>query len=209
MTDKQGVSPDVRIAELAGQHAVLQSEVKGSIQNMASTLASVQAEVRTVVERVTDVAALRAANEQDRAAMARIESTLTDLGAKIERRLERMDRENEDRWLRHEAENENTARDMRNRLDNAEVTLRTRLDIAEHKISRAVGWTSGLGVTAMLLIGGFIWAINFRFEDVRDDTRKIDPMLDKIHALELYLARGGSRPTHPYQPPTPEKNDER
>lgn len=209
VTDKQqGVSFDsaalaIRQERQEADHRILQSEVKGSIQNMSSTLDAVQVEVRKVVERVTDVQALRAASEQDRAGMNRIESALRDLDKKLDTRFERMERENEDRWLRHEAENENQIRELQTQIDTTDRAV----DQVERKISRAVGWVSGISVTAALLVGGALWGVNFRFEDVRDDLKKIDQHTDKIHAVELYLARGGQTPARPYAPPQ-EKTDE-
>lgn len=208
MADKQGISFDaatqaVKIADLQGQQNLLQAEVKGSMLNMANTMASVQAEVRTVLERVSDVSSLRVSAEQDRAQMGRIETLVAKLGDKIDTRFERMERENEDRWLRHEAENENAIRELQSQID----TTDRNVDGVERKISRAVGWVSGVSCAAALLVGGALWAVNFRFEDLRDRTNKIDVHNEKLHAIELYLARGGSQPVRPYNPPK-EKDSE-
>lgn len=202
VTDKQGISFDaaaqaVKMAHMQGAHDLLAASVQSSMMNVNNTMASVQSEVRAVLEKVTDVSSLRLAGEQDRATMGRIEKTLTALGDKIDTRFERMERENEDRWLRHEAENENSFRELQTQIDHTDRAV----DHVERKISRAVGWVSGISVCAALLVGGALWAVNFRFEDVRDDTKKIDPQNEKIHAIELYLARGGQTPSRAYVPP--------
>lgn len=208
VTDKQGVSFDaanqaVRMERIEGDHRLLQSQVKGAFDNMTGSMQSVQAEVRNISNKVGDFSDLRIAHEQDRGTMARIEKSIAELGNKVDIRLERMERENEDRWTRHEADNENADRDLQDQIDE----LSKRHHDTDRRISRAVGWVSGLSVTAALLIGGFVWAINFRFVDAKEDINRIemksnafDALKDKVQQLELYLARGGQRPPEPYDP---------
>lgn len=206
VTDKQGISLDaahmaVRIERVEGDARLLQQQVKNSYDNTTSAVQSLQMDVRGVLKTVGDLSDLRIAQEQDRNTMSRIEKAVADLGTKIDTRFERMERENEDRWIRHEADNENAERDLQQQID----AQGAQINDINQKISRALGWIGGIGAAAALLIGGFLWAVNFRFEDVKDDIRKIDPMKDKIQQLELYLARGGPRPAEPYVPAQPDK----
>lgn len=187
VTDKQGVSFDqaslaVRIAQMDGAHQLLQSEVKQSMTHLASSLDSVQVEVRRAVDKVGDISSLQNAREQDRETMSRIERMVTALSEKVDTRLDRFEVENESRWERHEADNED-----------AEREVQTKLTDLDRKMVRALGWVGGFSGMAALLLGVVVYTVNLRFDNISNDARKIDPLVEKIHTIELYLARDGQR----------------
>lgn len=173
----------VRLEQIDGNYRVLHAEVHGSIKHMLSAMDSVQIEVRRAAEKMSDVSALQQRSEQDREALERIERQVVSLGQKVETQLDRMNTDNEERWARHEAENEDAERDVQNKLTDM-----------DRKMVRALGWVGGFSATAALLLGVVVYTINLRFDNASRDASKVDPLIEKVHQIELYLARDGRPP---------------
>ena len=90
----------------------------------------------------------------------------------------------------------------------------------EPVLSRSIGvhlpegrFGSALGALAGVIIGGFLWNINYRFNEAKEDLSERTvassynrSLFDKVNAelvdIKLYLARGGRIPVEPYVPPT-------
>lgn len=198
VTDKQGVNFDtaalaLRVEQMSGDQRILQAELTHTFKHLASSLDSLQIDTRRISDKVGEVGSLRVSRDQDQATMTRIELAVASLGDKVEARLTALQRDNEDRWLRHEAESEDASRET---ATNQRATEKA-VESIERRMSRAVGWVSGIASVSMLILGGFLWTIDFRFASLTRDMKDLPTLSARLHSIELYLARKGADITPP------------
>ena len=225
MTDQHGGLLDaaqhaVRMERLEGQQALLAQRVSQGMDNVASTLASVQVEVRGLATRIGEVGALQHSHDTSRAAIDEMKRSILDLNSRLEdwfsdfeqrsqQRWDKFERQR-DEWRReHEADNENDKRELEKEIRSVRET-----------VIRFIGYGSAIGALAGVISAGFLWSINYRFNEGREDineTRTITSRnansIEQLKAdtidLKLYLSRGGRIPAEPYVPPAQRNNDER
>lgn len=218
VTDKPGGILDaaeqaLRLEKLSSQHDLLAQRVAHGMENVAHTMSSVQVEVRGLTHKIGDLAGLQYSHDTNKGAIDEVKKSLGDLNTRLEewfddfdqrsqRRWEQYEK-NRDQWRReHEAENENTKRDLEKEIRSVRET-----------VIRFIGFGSALGALAGVIIGGFLWNINYRFNEVKEDLSERTvassynrSLFDKVNAelvdIKLYLARGGRIPVEPYVPPT-------
>lgn len=183
------------IERLSSQHQLLAAQVKNSVDNFSHTLQSVQAEMRSVSEKISDLTGLQHAHDANRESLARMENSVQALSGQWKEWTDDFEESNERRWERHEQENKDT-RDT------------------------VLKWTYGaIGLSLCLgaLGGMFTWNLQKEFNDVtdanataalrieklRDDKNAKDEELqERLHEIELYLTRGGEYRREPYVKPT-------
>lgn len=216
MTDKPGGILDaaqqaIRMERLEGQQALLAQRVASGVENVASTLASVQSELRHVAARMGEVASLQKSHDSNKEAIDKMERSVGVLNARLEEWFDDFDNRNNEWRREHEAHNEDTKRDLEKEIRSVRET-----------VIRGIGWGSGVAVLAGLVAAGFIWNLNYRFNDVTGDSLKdttrieataqrnrqlIDEQTEELDDIKLYLARGGKIPEEPYIPQSQRKGN--
>lgn len=132
----------------------------------------------------------------------RLEATMRELSGRLERWFDDYERQRDEWRDRHEADNEEAQREMEKEIRSVRETL-----------IRSVGIGSGLGLLGGVIISGFLWTLNYRFAEQREDIDRtetngtynrslIDAQTVEINDIKLYLARGGRIPDEPYVPRT-------
>lgn len=225
MTDKfegllDSAQQAVRMERLEGQQALLTQRVSSGMENVASTLASVQVEVRGLSAKLGELGALQHSHDTSRSAIDEMKKSITDLNSRLkdwfddfeqrsQRRWDKFEHQR-DEWRRaHEAENEDDKRELEKEIRSVRET-----------VIRGLGFGTALGTLASVIVGGFLWNVNYRFnegreaiQDVRSTTSRnaasIQQLKDDTIDLKLYLSRGGRTPVEPYVPPAQRNNDER
>lgn len=218
VTDQHGGLLDlahqaVQIANLEKEQSVLAERVSQRLDANKSALENVQHELRSLGSRIEGFGRLQSSHESNKESIENMRESLGDLNRRLEDwfndhdlRQERKWREfeqNRDEWrAHHEAENEDDIREANKRIDNV-----------REKIIWAIGYVAGAGLLSGLVLGGFVYFLNYRFQETKDevagakqtmadDRRRLDDLADKhgdkLHEIELYLARGGRVPEQPY-----------
>lgn len=209
----------VRMERLEGQQALLTQRVSSGMENVANSLASVQTEVRGFSHKLGELGALQHSHDTSRAAIDEMKKSVTDLNSRLEdwftdfeqrsqQRWDKFERQR-DEWRReHEAENESDKRDLEKEIRNVRET-----------VIRGIGFGSALAALAGVIIGGFLWNINYRFNEGREDlievrahaaknASAIQMLKDETLDVKLYLSRGGRIPVDPYVPQPQRRTDE-
>ena len=217
VTDTKGTVPlDVahqalEIAEVRKNHELLQQRVSHGMDNVTSTMAGVNNTVSRLVDRVEGLVKFQSAHETNREAISELRATIAGMESNLKSWLEDVVDANNAKWQnyehnrdmwrqQHEAENEDAIRGVLGEVR----TLR------ENWI-RTVGWGGGAGVLVSVVVGGFLFWMNQKFEDsavqsranltsIEQNRTRIETEKDKRHEMEIYLARGGRVPEQPYQP---------
>ena len=153
--------------------AVELSALRERVSHMSATL-------DRVADRVGDVVAIRELASQDRNTMARIENSISALTSSVQVQVDALRKEQDERWATHAATH----------------------GAVDKKINFAVGWVSGVGVLGALLVGMVVWVTDYRFSQVNAEAAAIPTLRDKVHAVELHLARdrGQQYPTNGEKP---------
>ncbi len=213
MADKTSHSLDaaVRMERLEGQQNLLAQQVKASLDAMTSALNTVQLETRAVTNKLGDIVSIQHSQDSNKTAIDDMRRSLGDLNTRLEEWLDDFDQrsqrrweqyeKNRDQWRReHEADNEDTKRELENEIRNV-----------RERMIQFVGFSSAIGALAGVIVGGFLWNINYRFSEQDKDVvriestssinrRLIDAVNSELIDIKLYLARGGRIPAEPYVP---------
>lgn len=147
--------------------AVELAALRERVGHMTSTLDQVGRQIDRVVERVGDVASMRELAAQDRTTMSRIEASIANVTAQLGDQMSALRDEQRRRWDDH-------------------IGTHRALD---RKMNFAIGWVSGVGVLGALLVGVVVWVADYRFTQVSAESAAVAPLRDKIHQIELHLAR--------------------
>lgn len=227
VTDKQGGLLDaaqqaVRMERIEGEQRLLASQVKQSVDVLTSTLHALQSDTRNVVAKISELAGLQNAHDSNKVAIDEMKKSVGALNERLEEWFDDFDKRNQRRWEQyesnrdqwrreHEANNEDTKRDLEKEIRSVRET-----------VIRALGWGAGAGALVTVVIGGFIWTLNYRFADVSTDVTRVEQassrnrqLIDEMgrdHGKELadiklYLARGGRIPDEPYVPQSQRNNN--
>jgi hypothetical protein len=124
-----------------------------------------------------------------------MEKLFSDHATVQDRKWEIYSADRDSRWREHEADNENTSRDIRGEIkDIREVEVRR----IREKLIRWTGWGAGVGALVMLIGTGFLYHLNYRFNenDFKTDRLQIESRQhgEALQEIKLYLARGGRIP---------------
>lgn len=220
VTDKQGGLLDaaaqaVRLERIEGDMRLLTQRVSSAMENVTNALGSVQVEVRGCHAKVSELTGLQGAHDSNKVAIDKVEKSVSDLGMRLESWFDEFERKQEQQWRdytanrdqwrhEHEADNENTTRELEKEIRSVRET-----------VIRFVGFGSAIGALAGVIVAGFLWNINYRFTDNKEDTDRVEQvalrnrqLLDamgvehgkELADIKLYLARGGRIPEEPYVP---------
>lgn len=227
VTDKAGGLLDaaqqaVRMERIEGEQRLLTAQVKQSVDVLTSTLHALQSDTRNVVSKISELAGLQNAHDSNKVAIEDMKKSVGALNERLEEWFDDFDQRNQRRWEQyesnrdqwrreHEASNEDTKRDLEKEIRSVRET-----------VIRALGWGAGAGALVAVVIGGFIWTLNYRFADVAGDVVRVEAasvrnrqLIDEmtrdygkeLSDIKLYLARGGRIPEEPYAPQSQRNNN--
>ena len=228
MTDNKGTVPfaaaqqALDIAEVQKNHELLQQRVSHGMENVTNTMAGFNQTVSKLVDRVDGLLKFQQSHEANREAIAELRLTINGMENNLKSWLEDVVETNNQKWAsyehnrdlwrqQHEAENEDAIRDALSRLDAVRERLTGEIRTVRENWIRTVGWGTGAGVLVSIVVAGFLFWLNEKFEYARDVAQQnmiavegnraaVEREKDKRHEMELYLARGGRVPEQPYQP---------
>lgn len=227
VTDKAGGLLDaaqqaIRLERIEGDMRLLTQRVSHGMENVSATLAAVQVEVRGCSTNVSELRGLQGAHDSNKVAIDKVEKSVAELGARLESWFDEFEAKQEQRWRdyssnrdqwrrEHEAENENVKKDLEKEIRSVRET-----------VIRFVGFGSAIGALAGVVVAGFLWNINYRFNDNKEDTDRVEKvsaynrqLIDamgvdhgkELADIKLYLARGGRIPDEPYVPQSQRKEN--
>lgn len=227
VTDKAGGLLDaaqqaIRLERIEGDMRLLAQRVGSGMENVTNALATVQIEMRTCSTNVSELRGLQGAHDSNKLAIDKVEKSVSDLGMRLESWFDEFEAKQEQRWRdysnnrdqwrrEHEADNENVKKDL-------EKEIRSVREI----VIRFIGFGSAIGALAGVVVAGFLWNINYRFTDNKEDTDRVEQLsarnTQRIDAMgvdhgkeladiKLYLARGGRIPDEPYIPQSQRNNN--
>lgn len=135
-----------------------------------------------------------------KASNERLELTMRGLSDRLEKWFDDYERQRDEWRARHEADNEESHRELSREIRSVRET-----------VIRAIGIGSGVGLFGGVVISGFMWTLNYRFNEQTQDIQRaeqistynrslIDAQTVEINDIKLYLARGGRIPDEPYIP---------
>ena len=164
----------LRLERIEGDHRLLSQSVKYSLDAMNSTLQNVQLESRAMSKQISDMHGLQGAHDSNNVAIGEMKRSLAELSKKIEGWMDESDKKNQAKWeryehnrdswrLAHEAENEDTKRELEKEIRSVRET-----------VLKFMGFGSAVGALAGVLIAGFLWSINSRFNDNKEDTDRVE-----------------------------------
>lgn len=204
-------SQALKLEGLRGSHLLLAQRVDQSISHMTDLLSGLQQDVRQMTSKIGEVANLQQSHDLGRDSMQEIKASVAEIGRKMEQWFDDITESNERRWQvyehnrnmwrqQHEAENEDTKRELTKEIRNVRET-----------VMRVMGWGGGAGALVTIVVAGFMFWLNQRFDNVQASVTAtmaahernrdaIEQEKDKRHEIELYLARGGVNSRDPYQP---------
>lgn len=227
VTDRAGGLLDVaeqaiRLERIEGDMRLLTQRVSSAMENVTNALGSVQIEVRSCSTNVSELRGLQGAHDSNKVAIDKVEKSVSELGARLESWFDEFEAKQEQRWRdysmnrdqwrrEHEAENEDVKKDLEKEIRSVRET-----------VIRFIGFGSAIGALAGVVIAGFLWNINYRFNDNKEDTDRVEELATRNRQLidsmgvdhgkeladiKLYLARGGRIPEEPYIPQSQRKDN--
>lgn len=227
MTDKQGGLLDaaqqaVRMERIEGEQRLLASQVKQSVDVLTSTLHALQSDTRNVVAKISELAGLQNAHDSNKVAIDEMKKSVGALNERLEEWFDDFDKRNQRRWEQYEANRDQWRREHEANNEDTKRDLEKEIRSVRETVIRALGWGAGAGALVTVVIGGFIWTLNYRFADVSTDVTRVEQasgrnrqLIDEMgrdHGKELadiklYLARGGRIPDEPYVPQSQRNNN--
>lgn len=227
VTDKAGGLLDVaeqaiRLERIEGDMRLLAQRVGSGMESVTNALASVQVEVRGCSTSLSELRGLQGAHDSNKIAIDKVEKSVSDLGARLESWFDEFEAKQEQRWRdyssdrdqwrrEHEAENENVKKDLEKEIRSVRET-----------VIRFAGFGSAIGALAGVIVGGFLWNTDYRFNEQKEDVTRVEQassrtrqLLDRMVVdygeeladIKLYLARGGRIPDEPYVPQSQRNNN--
>lgn len=227
VTDRDGVSFDaasqaVRMQRLEGDHNLLAAQVKASVDNCTGALNSVQLEVRTLTSNLGKFSNMQHAHETNTTAIHEVKNSVNDLGRRLEGWMSDFERRNTEQWNQYRLDRDSWRSTHERLNEETKDVLHERINTVREATIRILAWAGGAGALAAVIAAGFLWSLNDRFNNTAVAVQAVDARVtkntervtsldtrntDKIHQIELYLARGGENAKQPYVPPEvkPEK----
>lgn len=183
----------LEIADVRAKHDLLQQRVSSGMENVTNSLASVQTELRIMSGRLGELTGLTHTHDSNREAIDKVATSVAELGQRFEGWFDDSTKELQERWQRHDQDAEKTARDL---------ARETRM--VREMVIRFIGIGTGIGLLLGTVAGMSLYILNYRFnEGVTAATSNAAAQVrntEKLHDIELYLARGGRVPEEAYVP---------
>ena len=224
MTDKQVLDvahQAVRLEELNGRQNLLSLQITQGLNATRTAIEGTQSEVHKLVGVVERLAAFQTdhASNKDALEMLRrqIELVSSEMKQLFNDQTRIQDRkwdayavDRDQRWREHEAENEDTTRELRKEMaDIKDVEVRK----LREKLIRWTGVGFGFGLVAMMIVTGFLYHLNYRFNENDATTGRLDVQVANLARdlaeIKLYLVRGGTVPSQPYDNDKQRNGDDR
>jgi cell shape-determining protein MreC len=153
-------------------------KLETGIEGLRDTLKDVQHDVRGLAQKLDTFADLRHTQEGNRETINEMKETLDGMSANIERCFNEIESDSAKKWAEHDRDYQET----------------------KQKLQFWHGVLFSVVLVGGSLIGGFVYFLNYRFNeqsdnqrqaetDIRENRDRIDAMKDKQHALELFQAR--------------------
>lgn len=189
----------IRVERLQSQHDLLAAQVKQSVDGVSHTLNNVQLEVRSLSNKIDALAELRYSHESNERAVDGVKESLSELNIKLENWFNEFRSDQEEKWDRYYKERD---------------AWRSAHEADNQKTKDTLTRWSAAGFVVVLVggavVSGFVWTLNFRFNNAEQSSGRVEAqaarnrdageaMKDKLHQIELYLARGGVNPSQPYE----------
>lgn len=227
VTDKAGGLLDaaqqaIRLERIEGDMRLLTQRVSSGMENVSATLAAVQVEVRGCSTNVSELRGLQGAHDSNKVAIDKVEKSVTDLGARLESWFDEFEAKQEQRWRDYQANRDQWRREHEAENENVKKDLEKEIRSVRETVIRFVGFGSAIGALAGVIVGGFLWNINYRFNDQKEDVTRVEQtssrnrqLIDQMGVdhgkeladIKLYLARGGRIPDEPYVPQSQRNNN--
>lgn len=223
VTDKAGGLLDVaqqavRMERIEGEQRLMASQFKQSVDVLTSTLHALQSDTRNVANKISELGSLQGAHDSNRVALDEMKKSMADLNSRLEDWFDDFDQRNQRRWEIYEANRDRWRREHEasNERDKRSLERETR-SVRETTI-RFAAFGAAVVMLGGTVVGGFIWNINYRFAEGKDDIAearqatfnnrvKVDSLGSELIDIKLYLARGGRLPVEPYVPQSQRENN--
>lgn len=196
----------VRLEELNGRQNLLSLQITQGLNATRTAIEGTQSEVHKLVGAVEKLAAFQTDHASNKDALdmlrrqidlvsTRMEQLFTDQARVQDRKWDAYAVDRDQRWREHEADNENTARDLRKEMtDIKDIEVRK----LREKLIRWTGVGFGFGLVAVMIVSGFLYHLNYRFNENDATTTKLQAQaavgVRELAEIKLYLARGGRVP---------------
>ena len=120
----------------------------------------------------------------------------------------------------YERQRDNWRRDHEESNRDSHSLLGAEIRQVRESLIRSVGVGCGVGLIGGMLVTGFFYTLNYRFEDQAADVQRVERSADKtetalgkavvdLNAIKVYLASGGRVPEKPYTPEQRQQADEK
>lgn len=181
------------------------------MEAVTSTMASVQIEVRGVSTKLGEFAGFQHVNDTNRESIADLKRMMGDLNTRLEEFFDDFEQRSQKRWDKFEQERNQWRREHEASNATSKRELEREIRAVRETTVRFAAFGAAIAVLGSTIVGGFIWNINYRFDEGKDDiaeTRQttgynrslVDAMNKELVDIKLYLARGGRIPAEPYVP---------
>jgi chromosome segregation ATPase len=218
VTDQHGGLLDaaqqaVRIERMEGDHRLLAQRVSSGMENVSNTLASVQAEMRGLRQELAKVAELRYSHDNNKTLVEELRRSMTEMNNRLEGWFVEHEERNLSRWKEYEANRDQWRIAHETDNEKTKTELAAEIRAVRERVIRYVGYGTAVGALGGVIVSGFLWNIDFRFDVAKQDIVELSKDLEdnsalssetakKLVDIQLYLARGGRMPEEPYVPPT-------
>lgn len=216
MTDRiEGLLEPAKQALLLQQvqhdHEMLAQRVTSGMENVTNTLGNVQLEVRALSQGIRDLAGLQHAHDANKESIDEMKRTVGELSTRLEGWFDDFDERNNKRWEAHEADRNAWRREHEAENEDAMRALSGEIRSVRETVIRVIAIGSALGTLSGVIVAGFLWNVNFRFDatntsiyerkEASSYNRSLyDKLNDQMVEVQLYLARGGRIPEEPFVP---------
>ena len=205
----------IRLERIEGDMRLLTQRVSSGMENVSATLAAVQVEVRGCSTNISELRGLQGAHDSNKVSIDKVEKSVSDLGARLESWFDEFEAKQEQRWRDYQANRDQWRREHEAENENVKKDLEKEIRSVRETVIRFVGFGSAIGALAGVIVGGFLWNINYRFNDQKEDVTRAEQtstrnqqLIDQMGVdhgkeladIKLYLARGGRIPEEPYVP---------
>ena len=230
MTDRQeahdATAQAVRMERLEGEQKLLAQQIKTSLDTMMQALSSVQSETRNVTSRLSDVVSLQRSHDDNRESIGEVKKSVAELNAKLQSWFDDFETRNERKWELHEANRDEWRRNLDTRVKEVETTAAQSIKKVADEVIQFRGISIGFSLLGGVVVGGFLWVLNERFDTVKEQfgatggalsavqeqtqygRARLDATVDRLHRIELYLTQQGADPSKLRPTNKPENVDE-
>ena len=179
------------------------------------------------MRRMDELARLQHEHDSNKVSIDEMKKSIALLSERLSEWFEDFDKRNQRRWEQYETNRDQWRKDHEAKNSSSERELGKEIRDVRETVIRFMGYGAAASALAGLIAGGFLWNLNYRFNDVtidtKDDYARVESSaranrarIDSISAeygkelsdIKLYLARGGRIPEEPYIPQSQRKSNE-